>query len=355
MEKKIEKKIEEKKEVSVVFLGGSITEGTGASVLKKRWASLVQNWLESAFQEYRFSCYNKGIGGTDSEFGVIRLEKDVLFYNPDIVFVEFAVNDYGKDPDIILNAMEGIVRGIWKKKTDTQIIFVVTAMYRMEEEDYSRNQRPQSVEIHEQVANHYGIPVIFVGETLLSTIRRERKDPVCYLPDLVHPNDQGHAFYAREVINFLKKMQWNKRLGESVRCFPEAMGDLRYSDVKMINAGFCETDFRKKTDPLCGRTQGYIESNRPGEKGKLTFYGSGIGVFWMVGRDSGNIWFKIDDEEWNQISSWDLYALRYDRCACKMLRRGLKRGQHQLEFYVSAEKEERSTGFFIRIGEFLVI
>lgn len=348
-------KIDGKKEVSVVFLGGSITEGTGATASKKRWASLVQNWLECTFQEYRFLCHNKGIGGTDSEFGVIRLEKDVLLQKPDIVFVEFAVNDYGKDPDIILNALEGIVRGIWKENPHAKIIFVITAMYRMEEECYSRHQRPQSVKVHEKVANHYGIPIIFAGESLLSVIRKERIDPVDYLPDLVHPNDKGHAFYAQKVIDFLKKMYSNKKKEEWVEHFSEPMGDLRYDEVKMIDAVDCATVFRKESGSLCGRYQGYIESNQPGEKGELTFSGSGIGVYWMVARDSGNICFRIDDGEWRKAECWDTYALRYDRCAVKMLARGLKRGKHHLEFYVSREKEERATGYSIRIGAFLVV
>ncbi len=73
-------KIEQKKPVSVVYLGGSITEGTGASSPSACWASRVQNWLERSFPESRFSCQNAGIGGTDSEFGVFRLDRDVLAY-----------------------------------------------------------------------------------------------------------------------------------------------------------------------------------------------------------------------------------------------------------------------------------
>ena len=37
--------------------------------------------------------YNAGIGGTGSDFGITRLYDDVVSRDPDIVFVEFSVND----------------------------------------------------------------------------------------------------------------------------------------------------------------------------------------------------------------------------------------------------------------------
>ena len=45
------------------------------------------------FPEAEFTCVNAGIGGTTSHFGAARAEEDLLYARPDVVFVEFSVND----------------------------------------------------------------------------------------------------------------------------------------------------------------------------------------------------------------------------------------------------------------------
>lgn len=49
---------------------------------------------------------NAGLSGTPSKLGILRLDRDVLAYEPDICFIEFAVND-GTETDY-QNAYESI-------------------------------------------------------------------------------------------------------------------------------------------------------------------------------------------------------------------------------------------------------
>jgi lysophospholipase L1-like esterase len=55
---------------------------------------------------------NAGIGDTDSQYGALRVQRDVLSYNPDLVVVEFAVNDNAGALGQLLNGdtYEGLVR-----------------------------------------------------------------------------------------------------------------------------------------------------------------------------------------------------------------------------------------------------
>lgn len=48
---------------------------------------------KDTFPEDDFEFVNAGIGGTDSYLGVHRVNKGVLEYEPDLVLVEFSVND----------------------------------------------------------------------------------------------------------------------------------------------------------------------------------------------------------------------------------------------------------------------
>src|SRR4051812_40437497 len=77
--------------VTVVFLGGSVTEGGGA----EGYVARSQRWFDATYGAGRVTVVNAGIGGTDSDFGEQRFARDVLANRPDLVVIEFAVNDHG--------------------------------------------------------------------------------------------------------------------------------------------------------------------------------------------------------------------------------------------------------------------
>ena len=80
-------------ELRAVAMGGSITQAG------KGW---VGPWLQQQFPNSKVSMHNAGMSGTGSNLGIFRLERDVIEYNPDLVFIEYAVNDgCGKVEDVI--------------------------------------------------------------------------------------------------------------------------------------------------------------------------------------------------------------------------------------------------------------
>jgi hypothetical protein len=60
-----------------------------------------------AYPDAGFSEPNATIGGTGSDLGVFRLNQDVLDHKPDLMFIEFAVNDGGAALERIQRRMEG--------------------------------------------------------------------------------------------------------------------------------------------------------------------------------------------------------------------------------------------------------
>ena len=90
------------------------------------WRNLTTAWLKEQYPNAQITEVAASIGGTGSDLGAFRLANDVLTKNPDLVFVEFAVNDGDKQPKNIWRQMEGIVRQIWKKNATTDIVFCYT-------------------------------------------------------------------------------------------------------------------------------------------------------------------------------------------------------------------------------------
>jgi alpha-L-fucosidase/lysophospholipase L1-like esterase len=146
----------------VAYLGGSITAQPG-------WRIKSLDWLNATYPKSRFSEINAAIGGTSSGLGVLRLEHDVLAARPDLLFVEFAVNDAGSEPWEIVKAMEGIVRKTWKALPDCDICFVYTFTESLLAE-LKAGRLNRSATAMDEVADHYGIPTLHLG---LEAVRLE--------------------------------------------------------------------------------------------------------------------------------------------------------------------------------------
>ena len=85
------RKAQRGEEVTIGFIGGSITEGYDASSKDNSYVSLVYKWWCEAFPLTKVNLVNAGVGGTSSYLGVHRVGEDMLSHNPDLVFIEFAV------------------------------------------------------------------------------------------------------------------------------------------------------------------------------------------------------------------------------------------------------------------------
>src|SRR5256885_15342989 len=139
-------------QVRIAYLGGSITAQDG-------WRPKTLNWFRQQFPNARVSEINAEVGGTGSDLGVFRLQHDILQKKPDLLFIEFAVNDGGAPTLQIYRCMEGIIRQTWKHDSATDVCFVYTLAGDMLE-TLKEEHFPRSASAMEKVAEHYGIPSI---------------------------------------------------------------------------------------------------------------------------------------------------------------------------------------------------
>ncbi|WP_228275723.1 SGNH/GDSL hydrolase family protein [Gracilibacillus oryzae] len=93
-------KAENGEDITIAYIGGSITQGAGAMPIHtncyahKSYLKIKEMFGINGGENVHF--IKAGLGGTPSELGVIRYERDVLRngnVEPDIVIVEFGVND----------------------------------------------------------------------------------------------------------------------------------------------------------------------------------------------------------------------------------------------------------------------
>lgn len=193
--KSVMKRAQAGEKLTLGFLGGSITQGSLSSTPETCYAYLVYEWWKKTFPQAEFVYLNAGIGGTTSQFGVARVESDVLRYEPDFVIVEFSVND--DNNAFFLETYEGLIRKIYNNGKKPAVLIVHNVCY-----DTGNNAQEQ----HVKIGRHYDIPCVSMKETLYSLIESGEIANRDITPDDLHPNDKGHSLVAEVITAYLGKM-----------------------------------------------------------------------------------------------------------------------------------------------------
>lgn len=352
-------KLEKEKKLTCVFLGGSITEGAGATNPACCWASRFDDYLKERYADCDIRAVNVGIGGTGSDLGAYRCEKDVLSAKPDLVFYEFAVNDYWMAQSEIADCCEAILYKIRRALPCCDIIFLYTTTKTVCE-NLAQGNLYTSRSVHTATAYRYGnIMQIDVGEVIRTKILTEGGDFARYLPDTVHPNDLGHGVYFETIRNkFTEAIENAEKLSEPK---PYALPALSKTDFSRITAHMKDSfdtecsGFEKINTSFFGKYPHYIEGKNPGDSVTFTFSGRKLDLFCERSKDSGTVIYKIDDLPEQSVSTWDEYCKDYNRPSIIPLTQWLPQGEHTVTLRISDEKAAESQGHAVRIAAFLIV
>lgn len=349
------------KSFTVGYFGGSITEGAGASNAgETSWRARVTAWLRENYPNCEIIEVQAAIGGTGSELGVYRCDRDLVSHKPDLVFYEFSVND-SETPDIksLFNNTESIFRKIFAAN-DTADIIVLHTMTESIANELEKGFEYVSRTAHTLAAHYYTVPVVEMGEALRSKVKESGGDWLKYTADRVHPNDNGYLVYTECVKGYVERMLRSaKEISAPLkRNLPERVFDSKNTLESAHIEDSCQAElgngWHKVEKDLCRRYPHYIEASEPNAEFTYKFRGKRIGVYFMLASDSGNFEAMIDNDETQIVHTWDEYALSFDRAGHKMLACDLPYGEHVLRIKVSSEKDENSKGTAVRTGAFLV-
>lgn len=178
------------------FLGGSITQGSLSSTPKTCYAYLVYEWWKKSFPNAAFSFVNGGIGGTTSHYGGARAWKDVLCYRPDIVTVDFSVNDDANE--FFEETYEGTLRRLLAAPSAPAVVVLNNVFY-----DTGKNAQ----DYHNRIADHYDIPHVSIKDTIFPDVESGKIVRADITPDNLHPNDKGHRLVADEICKLLDSIK----------------------------------------------------------------------------------------------------------------------------------------------------
>jgi lysophospholipase L1-like esterase len=331
--------------VKIVYFGGSITAAGGG------WRDQSAAWIQQEFPQAKVSQVNAAIGGTGSDLGVFRQRNDVLAHRPDLVFVEFAVNDHGTAPERILKTMEGIVRQIWRANSQTDICFVYT-LTATSAPTLAEGKLTNAMIAMEKVAEHYGIPSVQLGleitdlykkgDLLFKGDPKEHPGKTVFSNDNVHPyTETGHRLYAQALARSLSLLK--SVSGKKKHKLIKPLAKDNWENARMILASELarsgDWQLLTETDPIArqfrNRLPILLKSNSAGATLNLSFKGSVAGFYDVVGPGCGQFEVTIDNGAEVAYPRFDRYSTYY-RTHYFFLPE-LKPGPHTVTFKVSAK------------------
>ena len=324
-------------DVNAVFLGGSITQaGTMPGTFHGSglgYRDHVCAILQSRYPAARIHEISAAVAGTGSEMGVLRLESDVLAKRPDLLFVEFAVNDGGGDLTALKRNMESIVRQTWKQDPMTDIVFVYTLEIGMFY-SYAKETLPASIRAHEAVAAHYGIPTLNLGAELYERYLADDLPWKDYFLDNTHPSPMGHAYYG----SLINKAILTQMGGEPApHALPAPLIEKQITHTHTIFAkDIPHEGWTEEAHNYWTFDQTWVCSDKPGNSLSFSFSGNILGVYWNLAMDTGDVEYAIDGGEWKRSPTWDGWVVQApQRINYKVWADDLADGEHTVTLRIA--------------------
>lgn len=265
--------------LTVGFIGGSITQGFAATEPDQCYAARTVAWLRKVFPNTEFDYVNAGIGATDSQFGAARVQEDLLQRLPDLVFVEFSVNDHSTPH--FCETYEGLVRQIYGSASAPAMVLIHNVYY---------DTGKSAAYYHAQVGRHYDLPCISMQNSIYPAVAAGRLPAEKITADFLHPNDLGHEFMASVITNFLEKVIHDKTQ-EPQEIFPAPLTENAYEHcvrLQYFNSTPEKSGFEEDMTPQRDITDIFRNGWSAGEKGaylEFTFRGTGAAVQYRRVKD----------------------------------------------------------------------
>lgn len=226
-------KAREGKDVSLAYIGGSITEGGGYKPNSACYAEVSATAFGKKYgvnEGKNVHFINAGMSGTSSDIGIIRYGRDVVGRlpegsdHPDILFIEFAVNDSGCETKG--GAYEGLIRQALKSGSAVVLVFsVFNNLNRVEEMNYRK------------YGTKYDLPMISTADAI-KDVYQEPGFYKWFYNDSLHPNANGYKLMADCILELMDRVDKEETEADNATDVDaiEAVTSSSYEGIKMIDS-----------------------------------------------------------------------------------------------------------------------
>lgn len=357
--KRVLQRARDGEEVTVAFIGGSITQGAGAIPIN------TQCYAWKTFEHFcrlagkgtteNIHYIKAGVGGTSSELGMVRYDRDVCrggTVQPDLVVVEFAVNDEGDETQG--ESYDCLVRKILLSPGHPAVVLLFSVFT----DDWNLQERLS------KVGEAYSLPMVSVRDCVVEQFYKKpgqgrvfSKNQFFY--DVYHPSNLGHTVMADCLEHLFQTVDGQSEDGAEpdVRQITAPYGD-EFTDVRLFDRAsvpesveilcgdFSETDrelqavernLELKTTPQFPDNWMHLSGSRPFVMDIV------CSALLIVEKDSadpksGIAEIRVDGET---VRSIDPREVGWNHCNALICFRGRECTKHNVEISMRAGDEEK--------------
>ena len=180
----------------VVCFGASLTWGANATdPAVTSYRAVLAGLFEARYPKARFRFHDAAIGGTNSQLGVFRLERDVLRQDPDLVFLDFSANDdiNSGDPET-LASYEAILRRLVTEARVPVVQVLFPFKWNIGRAALPKMKRRDAhIALSAAYRTGLGDAIALIVDRVEA--KQETLDGI-WETDGVHPGDRGYALFA---------------------------------------------------------------------------------------------------------------------------------------------------------------
>ncbi|WP_431281557.1 SGNH/GDSL hydrolase family protein [Humitalea sp. 24SJ18S-53] len=182
--------------ITIVALGSSSTEGSGASGPDATYPARLQAGLRAALPGREITVLNKGIGGQDAAEMLLRLEPDALAHDPALIIWQVGTNGALRrhSPDRFREMMTvGVERAV---AAGANVLLVDSQRGAW---SHAAPERAAFDQVLADLANRPGVALFRRGALMDAWAARGTPPEAMLTADALHHNDRGYACLAAAI------------------------------------------------------------------------------------------------------------------------------------------------------------
>jgi hypothetical protein len=187
--------------IRIVFHGHSVPAGyfkTPVVNSMESYPNLTHKKLSIIYPNAVISPIVTAIGGEQSESGSARFEKDVLLLNPDLIFIDYSLNDRSLGLKRAKMAWEGMIERALEKKIKVVLLTPTPDLSEdILDDETSLAKHSQQVRA---LAEEYKVGLVDSYQVFKSLAAEQ--DLKSYMAQGNHINELGHDIVANEIIKW---------------------------------------------------------------------------------------------------------------------------------------------------------
>ena len=231
--------------VKMIVIGGSNSAGGGIKNHRRLYHQLFSQWWDKVISTTtgsKLTVENLSLGGTGSDFFTFCLQNFITTDDePDVVFIELSVNDYGCIHGATARPMELLTRRVLSLKSFPLVLYVslVDLVKKGASLSTAKNPRCHNLEDlgQHELATHYGITLLSWRDILCPVnsangIRKAIIRPGMVNDDHLHIDIKGHAQVALMQIRYFQKIL--QRTSQQLFCEKSPMKDPLFTSSSIL-------------------------------------------------------------------------------------------------------------------------